>query len=263
MGVRFTGKSEQLHSTKENQTKHSVSSEVYPGAPLKAVAIEVEYAPLYDARARIAQFQRDHSDFEISAPPAQQSLFGDGKLGSAAVPTSPLLLLNSASDRALSVSATRLAVVSYEYAGFEKFTGWAMPLLRKALEAIDPPGLRGLKYKYENVIDLPSVDDRGVDLGSMFNIDLPPSPGGTHLLANVHLFWRTLWPSGTTLVSLDCCNDSYFDGTVQLNIAGECGGTVDLARIDVCVQEARMMARATFEHLITDAFRNRIRGGIQ
>lgn len=239
-----------LRSAPMNSTEHDArvvpEDIVYPGAPLKAVAIEVNFAPLLDAHARIGVFQRTQSsDFPDVVLPEERR--ADPELSRRRA----VVLLGE--DRAIALGRDLVAIATYKYEGFRDFVSWALPLLRDALKAIEPPTIESVRYRYENVIKMP----RGgaVEIGRVLRVGLPQPTDATGLVRNVHLFWKTLWPSGVVDVSVESCSPPGEVNTVEMSITGEPGDEHAGRPLEERVAEARRMARLTFEQLITDEYR--------
>lgn len=227
-------------------------SEVYPLAPLAAVAIEVHYKPLLDALDRFSAFQREH-DEEYPHVVLPDDL-GDVTLRRRRVAT----LVHESGDRAVAIGRDLVAVVTYDYEnGFPGFSSWALPVLRKALDAIQPTRLERLRYVYENEIRAPDGSD--LDLRSMFRIELPRDPNAEGTVHHLHLSWTQPWPTGKVHVRLDSCASSMEKGMIDLTITSDCSWPTEETDIGNHVREAHRIARLTFEALITDAYRERLR----
>lgn len=234
-------------STPDNSNAPAL--EVYPGAPLRAVAVELHFPALLDTYARLGEFQRRHSEFD-------RLVFGDS---SAHIDDdSAAILFGKEKERALAVSLDRVAAVTYTYSeGFTGFKSWALPLLLEALSDIRPAHVVRVRYRYENVIPVPSEGE--VLLEPKFTIVLPRGQGAEKSVRNLHLYWKQQWPEGGAVdIALDGCADMVEPGTIQLNITAQCAGG-PIADVEERVAEAHRMARSTFEELITPEYRDFLR----
>lgn len=223
--------------------------EVYPGAPLRAVAIEVYFPSMLDAYARLGAFQRRHAEF--------------GRLVLTEWPSRAdhdhaAILFAQGQERALAVAFDHVAAVTYTYSeGFEGFRSWALPLLREALTDLEPRRIDKVRYRYENVIPLAPEND--LVLEPLFKLVLPRAAGAMDSVRNLHLYWKQTWPEGGAVdVALDSCDEAVDLGTAQLHITAQCTGGV-LDQIQERVAEAHRMARGTFEALITPEYREKLR----
>jgi uncharacterized protein (TIGR04255 family) len=246
-------------SPNEPRTLQSPTVEVYPGAPLRAVAIEVIFPALLDAFPRFAAFQRRHrADFdhlhEISGDEHDREEVPDGREFACA---RSALLMGASRERAVTVARDQLAVITYPYAsGFAGFRSWAMPMLREGLADLGVERFSRVSFRYENRI---RHDTTKLDLASVLRVSLPSpleaSAGGRH----VHLYWHQPWTGGTVEIEIDAC-PHVSPREIHLNITAYHGArTGDLDEIDPLVQEAHRRARLTFEELITSRFRDELR----
>ncbi len=229
-------------------------AEVYAGAPLRAVAIEVGFPTLLDAVSRFGAFQRRHPELDRVWEAQGDPPSHDGREFARAATT---VLRNDA--RAVSIASDRLAAVAYTYdGGFRGFKSWAMPLLVEGLACIDTPTVASVRFRYENRIE---HDTRNVSLGSMFRLTLAAPPGADDLFAHLHLVWRQKWPRGSVEVELEAC-DLQSEDRIRLNITATTPGTSrPVGDLEQLVDDAHDRARATFEELITSSFRERLRAG--
>lgn len=235
------------------------TAEVYPGAPLRAVAIEVYFPALLDAHARFGTFQREH------AAEFDQLVFRriDGDFDPEMDHPRVAVLLNQKMDRAIAIAADHLSVVTYTYAGgFAGFSSWGLPILRSAMKALEARALTRVCFQYENLISLGATN--GVALEPAFRIHLPRPGEAAAELNDLRMHWKHPWPNGHVDVSLDGYSDttpSPQAGQVSLTITGEHAGPFEVAGMDEAVAEAHRRARLTFEELITDEYRQALRKG--
>jgi hypothetical protein len=221
--------------------------ELYPGAPLEAVAIELTFPAVLDAHARFGSFHRKHrGEFGTVVFPGDVEPY-DGER-----PRTTLLLSDS-SERAIAIGAEQIVAVAYNYkTGFAGFTSWALPLLAEAVAAIDVTP-NSARYRYENVVTL----DDEMRFHDAFTIALPSGRGAEPQVSNVRLYWKQSWPNACTVdVWLDNFKAVAKEGTVEMNIAGNSPITAD---VGAAVREAHRCARLTFESLITDTYRQKLR----
>ncbi len=222
--------------------------ELYPGAPLRAVAMEVGFEGLLDAVSRMGAFQRTHrSTFP--------RLFGpEGDLRPSC------LLLGE--DRGVAVARDQVAVITYDYEkGYEELARWGVPLLGEALDTIGVRDLTLVRFRYENLVD--TGGEGTVDLGRFFRLALPRGPGapGPVETAGLHVAWRQPWALGT--VSVDLAMDEEAseggDDVLVLGIVAERRGPIARGALAGALGEAHEMALWTFEELITDEYRETLR----
>jgi uncharacterized protein (TIGR04255 family) len=233
---------------------------IYPGAPLRAVGIEVGFPALLDALARFGAFQRRNGKtftylFETSGADYERIRLPEGR--EFEQPRSAVLI-SSDRSRAVSVSTDQLAAITYPYeTGFGGFTEWALPTLREGLRDLEVECISRVGYRYENRIPLP---DEGLDLSSLFQISLSPPREARRTTAHVHMQWHQHWDGGWVEVRLDAC--SGLGPEIRLDITAHClvpGEPADA--ISTVVAKAHRWARLTFEDLITPSFRDRLQGG--
>lgn len=223
--------------------------ELYPGAPLRAVAMEVYFGGLLDAVARMGAFQRKHAGAlpRLYAPERE--------------PHTPVLLLGE--DRGVAVASDQVAVITYDYAkGYDELVRWGVPMLDEALDTIGVAGeLARVRYRYENLVDTGREGE--VDLGSLFRIGLPRGSGapGPVETGNLHVAWRQPWPGGVVAVDLAIDEEASDGGddVLVLGIVAERQGPIARAGLAAALAEAHEMARETFEALITDELRATLR----
>lgn len=222
---------------------------VYPQAPLRAVAIELQFEPLLDAQAKFGAFQRRHrSDF---------SRVVEAKGDDDRPRTGATMLMASDRSRAISVARDQVSAITYVYAhGFAGFTQWAVPLLQEGLEDLQVASLSSVSFRYENRI---VHDTRAVDLSRLFRFSLAAPPEAQGTSRHVHLYWHQIWREGTVEVDLNAC-PSVSKSEIHLNITSHCGSAA-FALIDLQskIDDAHRIARLTFEDLITTSFRDALR----
>ena len=232
---------------------------VYPGAPLRAVAIEVTFPALLDAVSRFGAFQRRHfADFDrlYEASGDDEDVVPDGREFSR--PRSTVLMGREPRERAVTIARDQLAVITYTYStGFAGFAKWAMPMLREGLGDLAVERVKRVSFRYENRIP---HDTRKLDLGSLLRFSIP-APAEAGAFQHVHQYWHQKWPDGIVRVEIDAC--PYVSGDeIHLNITAEHqarSGSLD--DIEPLLREAHRRARLTFEELITPPFRDRLRTG--
>jgi uncharacterized protein (TIGR04255 family) len=225
---------------------------VYPGAPLRAVAIEVRFGALLDAFSRLGVFQRRHAaDFDrvYETSEERRHMLPDGREFER---PRTAVLMGRERDRAVSLANDQLAIITYPYtAGFAGFLSWAMPMAREGLADLGVEKITGVSFRYENRI---RHDTKDLDLPSLLNVSLA-APSEAQRAQHVHLYWQQIWPDGVVEVDLDAC-PHVSEKEVHLNITAYANPrTQAVDEIEELAREARRMARLTFEELITPAFR--------
>ncbi len=232
--------------------------EVYPNAPLRAVAIEARFPALLDAIPRFGVFQRRHISeydrlYETELDDDDHLTSGDDE----SEHRRSVMLLNRTRVRALSVARDRLTVITFSYLGFVDFTAWAVPMLLEGLRDLGVENINRLNYRYENRIKRAT---REIDLGTIFRLSLSPPPGAQSATRHVHLYWHQLWSEGTVEVAIDGCSDMSAD-ELRFNItAHHKVREQGLDGIERLAAETHRRARLTFEELITPNFREELRG---
>jgi uncharacterized protein (TIGR04255 family) len=244
-------------SPNEPKTEQAPPAVVYPGAPLRAVAIEVSFPALLDAFERFGAFQRRHLDeFNLHETPVEdketdKSLEG----GSEFARQGSLVLMSKNRERAVTIARDQLAFITYPYStGFAGFRSWAMPLLREGLADLTLDSVLGVSFRYENRI---KHDTSNLDLASILRIGLPAPAEAESTIRHVHLYWHQAWAGGTVEVDVNGC-PQFSAKELHLNITAYLAGG-PLAELDGLVQEAHRRARLTFEVLITSRFRDALR----
>ena len=245
----------------EKMSEGSVPEVIYPGAPLRAVAVEVGFRPLLDAMSRFGAFQRRHlNDFnrlyETSGDDRERESLPEGREFSR--PRSAVLMARDRA-RAVSVARNQLAVITYPYSsGFVGFMAWALPMLREGLDDLGVERITEVSYRYENRI---KHDTENVDLGSILKVSLasPKEAGST--TRHLHLYWHQKWPDGTVEVDINAC-PSVSSEEIHLNITSHCvARSGALQDIESIAGNAHRLARLTFEGLITSRFREHLQSG--
>lgn len=233
---------------------------IYPGAPLRAVAIEVGFAPpLLDAVSRFAAFQRRYlGDFAIVREVAEYEWEPDD--GREFKRPRSTVLIDAEKQRAVTIAMDQLAVVTYPpYAGFSAFLAWALPMLIEGLRDIGANRLSRIAFRYENRIPHSRED---LDLNALFSISLPRPSGALPAIRDVHLHWHQDWPQGMVEVSLDgACPAMRRELQLDIVASHDAQGMSLDDGLEALVREMHRRARHTFETLITDAFRNAIEKG--
>lgn len=229
---------------------------VYPGAPLRAVAIEVGFPPLLDAFPRFAKFQRRHHErfnglLETSTDDTDGESVPDGH--EFARPRTAVLM---GQDSAVTIAKDQLAVITYQYAtGFSGFLKWAMPLMREGFDDLGVDRITRVSFRYENRI---KHDTAKLDLGSIIKISLPAPGEAARAVRHVHLHWDQVWEGGKVTVEIHGCGGVSPD-EIHMNITAHQRATSGgLDEIEGLTREAHRRARLTFEELITSAFRERL-----
>jgi uncharacterized protein (TIGR04255 family) len=222
--------------------------EVYPGAPLKAVAIECTFAPLLDAVQRFGAFQRKHA-----------TTFTRTTLADARDARDANLLLDEANGRGVAISASAVSLVTYSYAGgFAAFEKWSAPLLAEALDLLEVARFTGIVYRYENLVDM-DAGSRKLTVDDVLLVGVPRH-GSVRASAPKHLILECTqpWPLGEVTVDIG----SFSDPTAHLHIDISARRLGPLQRDEIAgaIREAHQMARLTFEELITPSFREHLRG---
>lgn len=228
-------------------------AEVYPRAPLGAVAIEVYFPPLLDAFERLGRFQRAH------AGEFTQLVLPDNLDTPTLRQRRTATLIHVKRDRALAFGRDMVVAITYAYRdGFRGFRDWALPFLHEVLQLLDTPRVERVRYVYENEIEL--ADDKGVvEFAPTLRLQLPRGEGASAGVRHVHMGWTQVWPLGEVDVRLDCCDTSMEPGMLDLGIGASCGGPFAVAELEPRITEAHRMARLTFESLITNDYREHLR----
>lgn len=235
-----TGKDSMTAS--ESMTAQSAPVEVYPGAPLVAVAIELRFRRTLDALARMGSFQRAHTEFSKATSAEDDD-------------PETVLLLDDPTDKGVAISPTMFSVITYSYReGFEGFRRWATPLLLEAQTVLDLQTFATVVYRYENLID--AVDATKLD--RVLNVRLP-TPETSMLGRSLYLGWEQEWPRGSVRVDISMSpSDSPH---LHVDISSRCRGPIDRGAIASALDEAHRMGRLAFEGLITAEFREtKLRG---
>lgn len=223
---------------------------VYPGAPLRAVAIELSFQALLDAPSRFGVFQRRHlREFSrVVEPPDDERDAGRGD--------ERTMLLARDRNRAVSVARNQLSAITYTYdTGFAGFTKWAEPMLKEGLGILEVPieDVSTISYRYENRIRHKTSE---VDMASLFRLSLAaPAEAGT-TAKHLHLYWQQKWPAGTVEVDMTAC-PNVSEEVIRLNITSHVRRKDP--ELDAGISNAHRMARLTFEELITPEFREQLR----
>jgi len=241
--VRYADADANVHANDSkvdmNQNELNIPSppvEVYPGAPLRAVAIELRFRRTLDAVSRMGAFQRQHPEF----PRATVRDDNDSET---------VLMLDETPDKGVGISPTRLAVIDYVYSdGFRGFRRWAMPLLDHALQVLDISTFSGVLYRYENLIE---ADATRFD--QVLNVNFP-TPEFAKAGRPRRIVWQQDWPKGDVIVYI-----STKPGALELDISSESRGPIGRSTIADAIDEAHRMGRYAFEALITPEFRDTIR----
>jgi uncharacterized protein (TIGR04255 family) len=226
---------------------------VYPGAPLRAVAIEVRFPALLDAFSRFGAFQRRHAaafDRVYETSEDKRHTLPDGREFER---PRTAVLMGRERDRAVSLANDQLTVITYPYtAGFKGFLSWAMPMLREGLEDLGVEQVTGVSFRYENRI---KHDTYNLDLASVLKLSLaaPPEARG---MQHAHLYWHQVWPDGVVEVDLEAC-PQVSEEEIHLNITAYRSSRSKPMddEMESMVREAHRMARLTFEELIAPSFR--------
>jgi hypothetical protein len=228
---------------------------IYPGAPLRAVAVAVAFSPLLDVPSRFASFQRRHqaefdrlydtsgNDWDRAEPP-------DGREFQRPRAT---MLMGHDREKAISVSRDSLAIITYQYGGgHNEFLAWALPMLREGLRDLDVEVVRQLSYRYENRI---RRDVAKLDLGAMLQLSLAAPAEALPELGHAHLSWDQLWAGGRVSVSIDGCPYGN-DEELRLNITAYLDREARAEEIEPVALEAHRRAFLTFEGIVTPTFRD-------
>lgn len=214
--------------------------EVYPSAPLKAVAMEFYFAHLLDACSRFASFQRKHA-----------AVFSRVVAKDPDDPHAAVFLLEDGRERGVAISPTMFSVVTYRYVdGFDGFIKWAAPFIEEALHVLDVPRFTSIAYRYENIIDVEG------DLGAfdVFSLNLPKLSDQAPLGRDLFMSWKQPWSAGDITIDLGAYKDH-----MHLDISAKCSGPLEASAALAAVDNARQAAGRTFEMLITREFRERLR----
>lgn len=215
-------------------------AEVYPSAPLKAVAMEFYFAHLLDAQARFGNFQRRHA-----------AVFPRVMMKDDDDPQGAILLLEESKERGVAISPTMFSIVTYRYGdGFEGFRKWAAPILEEVLQLLDIPSLTSIAYRYENVINV----EGGTTAFDVVAFQLPKAGDQRPLGRDLFMSWKQPWAAGDVTIDLGAYNDH-----MHLDISARCRGPLPPGAALDAACEAHRAARHTFEALITPSFRDRLR----
>ena len=231
----------ETHTRQALEDPHRV---IYPGAPLRAVAIELYFDGVLDALTQFGEFQRRHrSTFD-------RTLFAESK--STTFP--PAILVGRRDKRGFGIGPTMMAALAFSYeTGFDGFLGWAFPLLTEALELLEIRAVTRVVYSYENLIQTPSTEDIPSRLKLPFSAPRPDLE-----LVGLGMSWRHNWPEGGA-VGVDLGGGEEDQEALVLKITAEFPGPLaDLPSVDRAIRLAHTMARETFDAIITDKFRAEI-----
>jgi len=228
-------------------------AEVYPGAPLQAVAMEVYFRGLLDALPRLAAWQRAHAaSYEQLVVPVDEE---------AANPLRPVILISTQEKRGVAVAVNQLTTIAYDYAGgYQAFAAWGVPCLLEGLQLLEVHQATRMAFRYENVVSLPSGQ---LEIEQFFRILLPrPEPVGGNT-GSLALAWRYPWAKGEVAVDLAIAPhpDDSKARALLLTIVADRQRALAVGELEKGIDEVHRLARWTFERLITDEFRERLRKG--
>lgn len=223
----------------------------YPNQQLRSVSLETYFAGRFSALAGL----RDVQDaFTADFP----NLFVPNARDGQALDLSPYVLRSADDSKALGLAINQATFVSFAYPGFAAFVAEALPRLARTLELIGISTLNRVVYKYENAIGLSRDTDGVLPVGQIFNFPLPDG-GQLDTLREVNFIWRRTWNRGQFVGHLFVEKKENQETLVAVLAAfvDPAGAAVDLRQF---AQAAHDEAQAVFERMITDTFRELIRG---
>jgi uncharacterized protein (TIGR04255 family) len=222
-------------------------TEIYPRAPLRAVAIELNFKPLLDAVQRFGAFQRRHSQTFTRTRLADPEESRDANL-----------LLDEAGSRGVGISPSSLSFVTYSYdSGFEGFTEWSEPLMMEALDLLELSSFSDVAYRYENVVEM-KIDQRVMSVEDILRFQMPKHPSvAASPPSTLVVTWTQSWPRGEVTVDVGCFGEPSVH--THVDISARCKGPLTRDELVDAIREAHRMGRLTFEEMITSDFREQLR----
>jgi uncharacterized protein (TIGR04255 family) len=223
---------------------------VYPNQQLRSVSLQCYFRGQFSVFAELAGLQRELARrfpdlFVPNAQPGQAPALQPYEL--------------RGESEALRWAANQVAYVSYAYPGHEQFLAEALPLLSKALARFGIEGLERVAYVYDNEIGIAKGPDGGFALGTILDASTLPSWATAEAYQGFELNVTGRWPKGwkQTRVSLQ---DGGAVGALRMQINTVVTPAGPAAALAAAADAAHAEASATFEAMISDAFRRYLSG---
>ncbi len=225
-------------------------AEVYPNAPLVETIFEIRFPPVLAINSLRHEFQEAvKAEFPVVQFPVIQAGEAPG--------LSPYTFVSSDGGRRLMISASAVAYSSAIYPDFQTFKGEALDYLGSIVKRYGITDLIRTGLRYTNF--LPFVREDGlVPLARYFNLNLPY--GGFS-----HFELRTVvrQERGNLLVRIE--QSSFSEGTQELFLLDfDYVKSESLAAtfLSEYLDESHDRTKYFFEHLITEEYRQVMRGEI-
>jgi uncharacterized protein (TIGR04255 family) len=226
----------------------------YPNQQLRSVSLETFFPGQFSVISRLESVQARVRE-------RLPDLFVPTVNSNEPLALRPYQLRSTDGGESLAVAINQATFVSFDYPGYEAFSGTTVPLLVEVLGLLGINELSRVVYRYENEISIARDADGALPIQKI--LKLPPPPWcGTTILSEFDVRYEHAWKNEPACRTGVHARAEQEDGGDVLRITAyalltPAGATVDLKRY---ADRAHEVASLCFESMITDEFRQIISG---
>ncbi|MBE9570181.1 MAG: TIGR04255 family protein [Proteobacteria bacterium] len=228
-------------------------SEVYPNSPLVEVVCEIRFPGELVVECRRDEFyEKTRNKYPTILVPRA----GDGAANS----LTPYRFENDARTAGIMLALDRFSFYEKDYSGHKQFIKEFSRLAKLLVETFPLRGLNRVGWRYINIIPF-NREDGIVPLQRFVSIGVSLPEGVSKQFENLSIVFMSKVPDGTittrieSMIKPDDQQEALlldFDFTITEKLV--------LSRISSYVRKAHEQTRALFENLITDDYRQYLRG---
>jgi uncharacterized protein (TIGR04255 family) len=231
-----------------SEKKYKIS-EVYPNSPLVEVVCEVRFPGELAIECRRDEFYEKIRDRypTILLPKAGDSL-------------SPYRFENEGRTAEIMLAINRFSFHEKKYSGHKRFIKEFNDLVKTISQTYSLKKLARVGWRYINVIPF-TREDGIVPLQRFISINVNLPEGMSDKFENVSIVFISKAPGGTITTRIESIirsNDQQEALLMDFDFAMT--EKISFSRINSCVSRAHEQTRAIFENLITDDYRQYLRG---
>jgi uncharacterized protein (TIGR04255 family) len=227
---------------------------LYPNQQLQSVSLCTYFSGRASALTGLSDVQREFDD-------RFPRLYVPHAVHGQATSLQPYQLRSGDNGRqeALAVAVNQATYISFEYPGYPTFSREACGVLARTYEIINVMQLLRVEYRYENLIAV----ERLQGVLSLDKIARPLVPSGCSTdqgLVALRTEWRAKWSKGVLGIAAIVEEEGGVD-VLRLIISAVCDPAGAVTQLEGFASDAHGQARACFESIITDEFRDVLKGG--
>lgn len=230
------------------------SGPLYANQQLKSVSLETFFRGRAAALGRLELVQQE---FDERLP----NLFVPNAIPGHALSLQPFQLRSTEDGlgESLAIAVNHVGYASFDYPGFKEFSRAGLEILYRTNELIGVTDLTRVVFRYENLIAVERQSNGVLSLGEILKPVFEPGRGENPGFVALKADWSEKWNRGILEVSLGVENADGVD-MLRLRIAAMVNPAGGIGNLSDFSGDAHDCARSCFESLITDEFREVLRG---